>query len=75
MENKLERKLSFEQWWQSGHQCQSGFTHMNSLGATIAGEAFPHLYHFELPDSHWENAKLAVSGSFKALLDGLQASV
>ena len=48
---------------------------MNSLGATIVGEAFPHLYHFELPDSHWENAKLAVSGSFKALLDGLQASV
>ncbi len=48
---------------------------MSSLGATILGEAFPHLHHFSLPDSRWEHAELAVSDSFKALLDGLRESV
>ena len=43
---------------------------MSSLGATILGEAFPHLFHFVLPDSRWEYAESAVSDSFKALLVG-----
>jgi hypothetical protein len=37
----------------------SDFTHMTSLGVTIAGQPFEHLvYHFVLTYSNWESATI-----------------
>jgi hypothetical protein len=67
------REVYFEQVHEPGKLCQSDFTHMSSLGVTIAGERFDHLvYHFVLTYSNWEAGTICFSESFESLSQGLQ---
>jgi transposase len=67
------REVMFPQRHEPGRLCQSDFTHMGSLGVTIAGEAFAHLiYHFVLTFSNWESGTVCFSESFESLAEGLQ---
>jgi hypothetical protein len=48
------REIFFPQEHYPGDLGASDFTHMTSLGVTIAGQAFPHmLYHFVMTYSNW----------------------
>jgi len=68
-----EQEVFFDQEHEAGVLCQSDFTHMTSLGVTIAGEAFSHLvYHFVLPYSNWEAGTVCFSESFESLAQGLE---
>jgi hypothetical protein len=70
------QEVYFAQQRRAGEQCQSDFTDMNALAVTIGGVPYRHLcYHFVLPYSNWEWARLAPSESFEALTEGLQASL
>jgi hypothetical protein len=61
------------QIWRPAEYVQSDFTHMDALGVTIAGEAFPHLvFHMVLPYSNWEAVNLCFSESLEALADGME---
>jgi hypothetical protein len=63
----------FSQVHEPGRLGASDFTHMTSLGVTIAGQAFEHLvYHFVLTYSNWESATICFSESFESLSAGLQ---
>src|SRR5579864_4625239 len=63
-----EREVIFEQQHIPGERAQSDFTHMEDLGVTIAGEAFPHLvYHFVLTYSNTEAISMCFSETFEAL--------
>src|SRR5579884_3901043 len=67
------KEVFFSQRHVPGRLSQSDFTHMTSLGITIAGQSFPHLlYHFVLAYSNWEAASICYSESFESLSDGLQ---
>lgn len=67
------KEVFFPQRYEPGKLCESDFTHMSSLGVTIAGEAFEHLiYHFVLPYSNWETGTICFSESFESLSAGLQ---
>lgn len=56
-----------------GKQCQSDYTRMGSLGVTIQGQAFDHMfYHFVLVSSNWETGTICFSESFESLITGLQ---
>lgn len=67
------KEIFFEQVYLPGERSQSDFTHMTSLGVTIAGVPFPHqTYHFVLCRSNWEDATVCFSESFEALSEGLQ---
>jgi hypothetical protein len=67
------KEVFFSQKHVPGRLSQSDFTHMTSLGITIAGQSFPHLlYHFVLSYSNWETASICYSESFESLSDGLQ---
>lgn len=67
------REVFFEQVHEPGKLCQSDFTHMSSLGVTLAGERFDHLiYHFVLTYSNWETGTICFSESFESLSQGLQ---
>jgi len=67
------REVMFPQRHEPGRLCQSDFTHMESLGVTIAGEPFAHLiYHFVLTFSNWEAGTVCFSESFERLAEGLQ---
>jgi hypothetical protein len=67
------REVYFPQVHTPGRLCQSDFTHMTSLGVTIAGRPFSHLvYHFVLTYSNWETGTVCYSESFESLSDGLQ---
>jgi hypothetical protein len=67
------REVYFPQVHTPGRLCQSDFTHMTSLGVTIAGRPFSHLvYHFVLTYSNWETGTVCFSESFESLSDGLQ---
>lgn len=51
----------------------SDFTHMNSLGVTLAGQPFEHMfYHFVLTYSNWESGTICFSESYESLCEGLQ---
>jgi len=66
-------EVCFPQRHVPGRLCQSDFTHMNSLGITIAGQPFDHLiYHFVLTYSNWETGMVCFSESFESLAEGLQ---
>jgi len=68
-----EGEVFFEQAYEPGALCQSDFTHVTSLGVSIAGQPFAHLvYHFVLPFSNWETGTLCFSESFESLAQGLQ---
>jgi transposase len=67
------REVYFEQVHEPGQLCQSDFTHLSSLGVTIAGQAFDHLlYHFVLTYSNWETGTICFSESFESLSEGFQ---
>lgn len=72
-EHGPECEVMFEQIWRPAEYVQSDFTHMDVLGVTIAGEAFPHLvFHMVLPYSNWESVNLCFSESLEALADGME---
>ena len=63
----------FRQVHQAGDLAASDFTHMNSLGITIARQPFDHLvYHFVLTYSNWETGTVCFSESLESLSQGLQ---
>jgi Mu transposase, C-terminal domain len=67
------REVYFAQVHRPGELGASDFTHMESLGVTIAGKAFDHLvFHFVLTYSNWETGTVCFSESFESLSDGLQ---
>ena len=67
------KEVFFAQRYEPGKLAESDFTHMSSLGVTIAGEPFAHLiYHFVLPYSNWETGTICFSESFESLSTGLQ---
>ena len=67
------REVYFPQVHTPGRLCASDFTHMTSLGVTLAGLPFTHLvYHFVLTYSNWETGTICFSESFESLSDGLQ---
>jgi hypothetical protein len=68
-----DKEVFFAQVHEPGRLGASDFTHMSSLGVTIAGEAFDHLaYHFVLTHSNWEHVTVCFSESFASLSEGLQ---
>ena len=67
------KEVYFAQVHEPGRLGASDFTHMTSLGVTIAGEPFDHLvYHFVLTHSNWEQVTVCFSESFASLSAGLQ---
>jgi transposase len=68
-----ERDVIFEQVHLPGRLAQSDFTHMDDLGVTLAGSAFPHLlFHLVLTYSNVEAATICFSESFESLAEGLE---
>jgi transposase len=71
-----EKEIMFPQEHRPGEAGQSDFTTMNELGVVIGGEPFDHLlYHFVLPYSNWETARICFSESFESLVAGLQGAL
>jgi hypothetical protein len=67
------KEVFFAQVHEPGRLGASDFTHMESLGVTIQGQAFPHLvYHFVLTWSNWEHVTVCPSESFASLSERLQ---
>ena len=67
------REVYFPQIHHPGQLGESDFTHMTSLGVTLAGRLFEHLvYHFVLTYSNWETGTICFSESFESLSEGLQ---
>lgn len=76
VEKGPKREVMFEQIHQPGELCASDFTHMESLGITLAGIPFPHLlFHFVLTYSNWETGSICFSESFESLAEGLQKAL
>lgn len=70
------KEVFFSQVHHPGDLCASDFTHMSSLGVTIAGQTLDHMvYHFVLTYSNWESISLCYSESFESLSDGLQRAL
>ena len=73
-EHGAEKEVIFRQKHEPGRQGLSDFTHMGSLGVTVAGQALDHmLCHFRLAWSGFAHARVVLGGeSFTALAEGLQ---
>jgi hypothetical protein len=70
------KEVFFSQVHYPGDLGASDFTHMSSLGVTIARQPFDHLaYHFVLTYSNWEAISVCHSESFESLSDGLQSAL
>ena len=70
------KEVFFSQVHEPGRLGSSDFTHMDSLGVTIAGQPFSHLlYHFVLTSSNWEHVTICFSESFASLSEGLQSAL
>jgi len=70
------KEVYFAQVHEPGRLGASDFTHMSSLGVTIAGQPFGHLvYHFVLTHSNWEHVTVCFSESFASLSEGLQSAL
>lgn len=70
------KEVFFPQVHRPGELAASDFCHLNELGVTIAGRAFPHLlYHFVLTYSNWETGSLCFAESFESLAEGLQEAL
>jgi hypothetical protein len=69
-----EKEVFFPQKLEPGWQAISDFTVADELDVTIRGEKLDHrFYHFRLPYSGWEAAKVILGGeSFTAISEGLQ---
>ena len=76
-EHGPEQEVIFRQKHEPGHRGFSDFTHMGSLGVSVAGEFLDHmLYHFRLAWSGFTHAKVVLGGeSFTALAEGLQGAL
>lgn len=71
-----EQEVIFEQRHTAGERAQSDFTHMEDLGITLSGEAFPHMiYHFVLTYSNVEAASICFSETFEALAEGMEKAL
>ena len=72
-----EREVIFRQKHEPGHRGLSDFTHMGSLGVSVAGQPLDHmLYHFRLAWSGFAHARVVLGGeSFTALAEGLQCAL
>jgi transposase len=71
-----DKEVMFAQLHEPGRLGASDFTHLTSLGVTIAGQPFPHLaYHFVLTYSNWEHVTLCFSESFASFSEGFQDAV
>ncbi len=71
-----DQEVFFAQVHEPGRLGASDFTHLSSLGVTIAGQPFAHLaYHFVLTYSNWEHVTLCFSESFASLSEGFQNAV
>lgn len=67
------KEVYFPQQHLPGRLCQSDFTHMSSLGITILGQPFAHLFfHLVLTYSNWETGTVCFSESFESLSEGFQ---
>ncbi len=67
------KEVFFDQVHTPGQLGASDFTHMDSLGITLAGQPFDHMvYHFVLTYSNWETGTVCFSESFESLCQGLQ---
>ena len=67
------KEVFFPQVHKPGELCESDFTRMGSLGVTIQGQPFDHMfYHFVLPYSNWETGTECFSESFESLSEGFQ---
>ena len=67
------KEVFFPQKHYPGILAQSDFTHMTSLGITVAGRPFPHMiYHFVLTYSNWEAGTVCFSENYESLSEGLQ---
>ena len=71
--NGPDQEVYFPQEHPPGREAQFDFTHGNSLGVTVGGEAYPHLL-FQLILSHsgWRYAEIAAGETFLALKQGMQ---
>lgn len=69
-----EQEVIFRQTHEPGRMALSDFTDMGDLGVTVGGTPLDHLlYHFRLPWSGFEHARVILGGeSFVALAAGLQ---
>jgi transcriptional regulator with XRE-family HTH domain len=68
-----EQEVIFPQVHRPGELAQSDFTHMTSLGITLAGIPCPHLvFHLVLTYSNVEAVQVSLSESFEALAEGLE---
>ena len=76
-EHGPEREVIFRQKHEPGHRGLSDFTHMGSLGVSVAGQPLDHmLYHFRLAWSGFAHARVVLGGeSFTALAEGLQCAL
>ena len=67
------KEVYFGQVHEPGRLGSSDFTHMSSLGVTIAGQPFDHMvYHLVLTHSNWEHVTVCFSESFASLSEGFQ---
>ena len=74
--NGPEQEVIFEQVHEPGEALQSDFTHMEELGVTIAGEAFPHLlFHGVLTYSNAEAIRVCFGETFEALAEGIETAL
>ena len=70
------KEVMFGQDHHPGRLAQSDFTHMSSLGVTIAKQPFEHLlYHLMLTKSNWETGSICFSESFESLSEGFQRAM
>ena len=76
-EHGPEREVIFRQTHEPGHRGFSDFTHMGSLGVSVAGQPLDRmLYHFRLAWSGFAHARVVLGGeSFTALAEGLQGAL
>lgn len=71
-----EQEVIFEQVHTPGERMQSDFTHMEDLGVTLGGEAFPHLlFHSVLTYSNVEAVSLCFGETFEALAEGIEQAL
>lgn len=67
------KEVFFPQVHKPGELCESDFTRMGSLGVTIQGQPFDHMfYHLVLTYSNWETGTVCFSESFESLSEGFQ---
>ncbi len=71
-----DKEVFFAQAHRPGEAMQTDFTRASTLGVTIAGEPFDHMFcHSTLPYSNWSSATVCRSESMAALKRGVQMAL